>query len=290
MLSIFTPTYNRANTLPRLFKSLCNQTDKDFEWIVVDDGSEDDTASLVHAWQKDSPFPIIYQYQPNGGKHRAINRGLSIAKGELFFIVDSDDYIIPNAVEIILSDWDRVKESGLCGISYLRGYDENSVIGDVFPKNDYVDNFIEVRFNQNIRGDKAEVWVTEYLKEYPFPEFDGEKFLGESWLWIRVSRQHDMLWRNKIIYITEYLEGGLSKSGRKLRIQCPLGGIEMSLSAVDNMFSLKQRAKMTCLYLIYSFFAHKSLKQIISRGSKLLNLILLPAGYFLYIFWLYKYL
>lgn len=290
MISIFTPTYNRAYKLPELYLSLCNQTDKDFEWIVVDDGSEDDTASLVCDWQKDSPFPIIYQYQPNGGKHRAINRGLSIAKGELFFIVDSDDYIIPNAVEIIMSDWGRVKEAGLCGISYLRGYDENSVIGDVFPKNDYVDNFIEVRFNQNIGGDKAEIWVTDYLKEFPFPEFDGEKFLGESWLWIRVSRQRDMLWRNKIIYITEYLEGGLSKSGRKLRIQCPLGGIEMSLSAMDNMFSLKQRMKMTCLYLTYSFFAHKSLTQIISRGSKLLNLILLPTGYLLYIYWSNKYL
>lgn len=102
----------------------------------------------------------------------------------------------------------------ICGISYLRGYNEAEVIGDVFPQDNVIDNFITLRFNKRIGGDKAEVWRTDLLKQFCYPVFDGEKFFGESYIWVKISERNDMLFRNKIVYITAYLEGGLSKSGR----------------------------------------------------------------------------
>ncbi len=290
MITIFTPAYNRTHTLPMLYKSLCKQTCKNFEWLIVDDGSTDNTEEIISEYKSQAlDFAIQYHKKENGGKHTAINRGMELAKGELFFIVDSDDYLTSDAVETILKDWETVKGKNLCGISYLRGYSETNVIGDSHPQDGEIANFVDMRYNRGIIGDKAEVWVTDIMKLFPYPKYEGERFFGESWNFIQQSEEHDMLWRNKIIYLCEYLEGGLTQSGRSLRIRCPRGGRDMSLIAMGPKFTMKVRLKNALLYVAYCFFAKMSLREIIDIEQRELAFLMLPIGWFLYKYWKCKF-
>ena len=291
LVTVFTPTYNRAKLLPRLYQSLCKQTCFDFEWLIVDDGSTDNTEEIINKKLeiRKSKFKVRYFKKENGGKHTAINLGIEKANTELFFIVDSDDVLTSDAIFYIKRDWELVKEKHLCGISYLRGYSKDKPIGDIFPRNHYIDSFNNVRVKHNISGDKAEVWATEYLKRMRFPVFKGEKFLVESWMWVQISDMADMLFVNKIIYLTEYLEGGLSKSGRKLRINCPRGGMAFSLLMMGENFPLKDRIKNGILYTSYSFFAHQKVPKTISCKYPILTIFCLPFGFCLYRYWNTKY-
>lgn len=290
-ITVFTPAYNRAHLLPRLYESLCQQTFKDFEWLIVDDGSTDDTKSLSQSLSRKEGtfFPIRYFYQENGGKPSAFNNGIGRAQGELFFIVDSDDYITHDALETIHEDWEKVKDNGLCGISYLKGYINKGVIGNEHPQDWFIGNFIDVRINQNTGGDKAEVWVTKLLSQYRYPVFPGEKFIGESYIWYQLAEKYDMLFRNKLIYLAEYLEGGLSQSGRAMRIKCPLGAIELCKVAMSPRFSFKAREKKAMLYVAYNFFAKKSFIEMINIPYKFLVLINYVPGYALYRYWNWKF-
>lgn len=283
IITIITPTYNRAELLPNLFKSLQNQKRNNFEWLIIDDGSTDDTEEVVSKFKTDH-INIRYYKKENGGKHTALNFAFKYIKTELSFIVDSDDYLLPDATLTIEEDWKKFGNGNLCGISYLRGHSADRVIGDVFPKDYAIDNFINLRFNKRINGDKAEVWVTKYLVEYRFPEYSGEKFFGESYLWIKMAQKRDMLFRNKIIYITEYLEGGLSKSGRALRIKCPQGGMKSSELTMSSDFSLYYRIKGGIAYCCYFFFS--PINGNFRPGNHcLLKLICLLPGFLLYLIW-----
>ena len=209
---------------------------------------------------------------------------------ELFFIVDSDDVLTEDAVETILHDWSRVKDRNLCGIGYLRGYDREKVIGDSYTKDGFEDTFINERYNRGVNGDKAEVWVTKCLKEAGgFPEYSGEKFISESVLWIKLARRRKMLFRNKIIYITEYLPGGLSDNGRALRFHCPHLMALGSLETMSKEFSWKIRLKETLLYVVYCKFGHWSLKRILECPYKILVLVGYLPGLLLYHYWKKKY-
>lgn len=289
-LTIVTPTYNRADKLPALYESLCQQTLGDFEWLIVDDGSQDDTKQVVEKMEQEGKLSISYLYKPNGGKHTALNLAIKMVKTELFFIVDSDDVLTSDAVETILSDRTRIRNHDLCGIGYLRGYDSNKVIGDLYTKDGLEDTFINERYNRGINGDKAEVWVTKCLQEAGgFPEYPGERFVSESVLWIKMARKRKMLFRNKIIYITEYLPGGLSDSGRTLRFRCPHLMAYGSLETMSKEFSMKIRLKETLLYIVYCKFGHWSLKRILKCPYKILVLVGYLPGLLLYHYWKKKY-
>lgn len=289
LLTVVTPTYNRCGHLKKLYESLENQMSKDFIWLIVDDGSVDDTRNVINDIKQDSSFPIEYLYKTNGGKHTALNLAIDNVNTELFFIVDSDDVLTPDAIQTICTDWEKYRSYSLCGISYLRGYDDAHAIGDLFPKNYLIDSFTDVRVRQHVWGDKAEVWVTRYLKKYRFPEYKGERFLVESWMWLQVSDLADMLFVNKVIYLTEYLQGGLTQSGRKLRIRCPQGGMKFSILLMDKKYPWKDRLKNGLLYVAYSFFAHQPVSQTLSNRHRVLTLTCLLPGYCLYRYWKAKY-
>ena len=289
MITVFTPTYNRGYIIDRLYKSLCKQTNKDFEWLIVDDGSTDNTESIIKSFKEDNNIVIRYYKQDNGGKHTAINKALDLAEGELFFIVDSDDCLTEDAVETIISDLKKVRSNDLCGISYLRGHTDGKVMGPPFPKDKTIDNFIDLRINGGIPGDKAEVWDTKKLRQYRFPVFPGEKFLAEGHLWYQLGLKYDMLFVNKVIYICEYLDGGLTKSGKKMRIQNPLGGIATSLMQMNPHSKFTYRLKKSLLYVAYSFFANRSIKDMISCKYKNIIIPCIPFGWMLYKYWHYKY-
>lgn len=226
MLTVFTPTYNRSYIIDKLYKSLLTQTNKNFEWLVVDDGSTDDTEEyFAEILNNDNPFKIRYIKQPNGGKHRAINKGVQLANGELFFIVDSDDYLTSDAVEKLLKWRESLDGSKKwAGVSGERGYDVNKHIGGVYEKSPYIDAKNNERYKYNLGGDKAEAYFTEVLKKYPFPEFEGENFITEEVVWNAIARdRYYIRWYKDIIYICDYLDDGLTKSGDTKYINNPQG-------------------------------------------------------------------
>ena len=288
-ITVVTPTYNRASRIATLYTSLLAQTVKDFDWLIIDDGSRDNTKEIVEGFVDDGYIPISYVYKENGGKHSALNVAFREVQSELLFIVDSDDVLTSDAVETILKDWDAVRNKNLCGISYLRGYSETEVIGDRHPQDYGIDNFINLRYNRGISGDQAEGWRTESLRDFQFPEYPGERFISESVAWIHLAKKQDMLMVNKIIYITEYLPGGLSDSGRRLRFQCPNLMAYGSLMTMSKEFSAQIRIKEALLYIVYSKFGGKSFKEILNCPYKGLVALCYVPGLTLYWMWKKKY-
>lgn len=223
LLTVFTPAYNRGYIIHQLYESLCRQTFRDFEWLVVDDGSTDDTGTLIAKFIAEKKIPIRYIRQENGGKHRAINRGVREAAGTLFFIVDSDDYLADNALKRIAFHYTEIADDPtFCGVSGVRaragtgekvGGEENwKVLGCTC---------LEFRYKYKIRGDMSEVFKTEVLREFPFPEIPGERFCTESLVWNRIAKKYKMRFFYEKIYLCEYLPDGLTAGSIRARRSSP---------------------------------------------------------------------
>ncbi|MCI8462037.1 MAG: glycosyltransferase family 2 protein [Lachnospiraceae bacterium] len=226
MITIFTPVYNRAHTMNQLYQSLLRQTSFNFEWIIVDDGSTDHTAELVEGWRNiKNPFFIGFLQQDNGGKHRAINKGVQLAKGEAFFIVDSDDYLTDDAIETVEGWWkDIADDDRFAGVSGLRASADMKIVGSPLLFEDYVDAANLDRDQYGLNGDKAEVYKTAILKKYPFPEFEGETFLTENVVWDKIASHGYLIrWYNQVTYICEYREDGLTRAGMEKFYRNPRG-------------------------------------------------------------------
>lgn len=223
-VTVFTPTYNRAYILGDLYYSLQRQTCMDFEWLIVDDGSADDTKALVASWQgEENPFPIRYVYQENGGKCRAINRGLKEADGRLFFTVDSDDYLTDDAIEkVIRWDGELPRDGHFCGYVGNRGITPTQTPNRLFPGG-YLDGTALDRYDQ-VDGERAFVFYTEIHRKYLYPEFPGEKFLTEAVTWDLMAHDgYKMRFYNDIIWIWEYKDDGLTRAGYRVFLENPQG-------------------------------------------------------------------
>ena len=223
MVTVFTPVYNRANTLERLYSSLCSQTYKDFEWLIVNDGSTNSTGEvLANIKSKDHFFNIVVIDKENGGKHTAINRGIKEAKGELFFIADSDDLLPDDSLQIITQEFEKIRNddsfSGICGIDQDPS---GKIIGTGLPA-DIIDcHPTELRYKYGVQGDLKEVFRTEVLKQYPFPELEGEKFCPEVLVWFRISRKYKMRFLNRTVYTADYQPTGITANITANRMQSP---------------------------------------------------------------------
>ena len=216
-ITVCTPTYNRAHLLNKLYTSLKKQNYNSFQWIIVDDGSTDDTEAVVNEFIKENNINIRYIKKKNGGKHTALNIGIDNAEGELFWIVDSDDYIIDDALKYIWNKWCELKDNkDFAGLSALRGYENKKVIGTTVNE-EYIDaDVLTYRYKYRVLGDKSEIYRTDILKKYKFPEYREEKFLTEAVVWNRIANDgYKIRWFNKVIYICEYLEGGLTNTSDK---------------------------------------------------------------------------
>uniref|UniRef100_UPI0040295C6B glycosyltransferase family 2 protein n=1 Tax=Prevotella sp. TaxID=59823 RepID=UPI0040295C6B len=224
-ITILTPTYNRASLLPRLFDSLLRQTNKDFEWIVVDDGSTDDTREVVANLKEKcgGAFPMRYVYKANGGKHMAINIGAERARGELLFIADSDDLLIDDALETVANSWHDISDdksfAGIAGLDITM--DTREVIGSGLPQEHIDCNAIDIRYRHHVTGDMKEVFRTEVLREFPFPEFAGERFCPEQLVWFRMARRYRLRYINKPIYIADYQPNGITAGITRARMRNP---------------------------------------------------------------------
>ncbi|MCA6069110.1 glycosyltransferase family 2 protein [Chryseobacterium sp. RG1] len=258
LLTIFTPTYNRANLLSRLYNSLCLQTFQDFEWVIVDDGSQDDTENVIKKFIEESKIPIVYSKQENSGKHIAINKGVSLAKGELFFIVDSDDFLLPNAVEMVSNNYSNIQNVEVAGLSFRRGYDAQIPIGSSNFKTPFLMNVFEFRYGKKVVGDMAEVIKTDIMKKYTFPKLLNEKFLTEGLIWNRIGQKFKFLWLPEVIYIGEYLEGGLTDNNFSVRKKSPEGTLIFysELQRMPINFFYKLRANIN--YWRFAKFSNRS--------------------------------
>ena len=281
MLTILTPTYNRAEELRRLGGSLLEQTSADFEWLVVDDGSSDETAAVINGFSSQARFPIRHVKKSNGGKHTAINLGVSMIESELTFIVDSDDWLTKDAVATIIEVHSRYKDrEDICGYSFLRAFPDGTINGNPFERDGLIGSYIDVRVNADDTGaDKAEVFLTRCLREFPFPEFPGERFLGEDLVWVRMGRKYNMVHLNKAIYVGAYLEGGLTNNRRSNNISSPCGCMVRACEFMKTDLRLRYRVKGAVQYLVYGMFAGLSISELLRQGEYtwLLLACLLPS-------------
>jgi glycosyltransferase involved in cell wall biosynthesis len=295
MITIITPTYNRGYCLKAAYESLVRQTINDFEWIIVDDGSNDNTRCLVESWLNDTVFKITYIYKQNGGKHTALNVGIDLAKGELVLILDSDDYLSEDAIEKIIFEWQDVKfNSEVGGLHFLRGYQRSGkCIGMPFVNDHEIASTIKVHYRDGVTGDKCKIYRSEILKQNQFPVFEGESLIGEAVVWNKIAKKYKVKNINTIVYLCEYLLDGLTANRVILSLRNPRGGAAHANERVSFEFPLHIRFKSMISYIV-KLFNLKPLKLIILESNcKWLCVLLLPVGmmyYYLNIFFKKNYL
>lgn len=259
-ITVFTPAYNRAHTIMNLYNSLLRQTYKDFEWLVIDDGSKDNTGDLFCDIIAENKLSIKYYKVKNGGKHRAINKALDLAAGDIFFIVDSDDYLTDNALERI-NYWfgtiEPEKERGrFAGVSGLKGIPSGQPIGTTFH-GAYKDARYTERTKYEILGDKAEAFYTDIIKKYRFPEFEGENFITEAVVWAEIGDNgYKLRYFNEVIYICEYLQDGLTKSSLLTRRKNIKGTLYAYSKLMRYEFPLSLKLRYLLNYFRFLFYKY----------------------------------
>ena len=200
--TVFTATHNRANTLVRVRDSLDVQTFRDFEWIVVDDGSTDDTRQHVERWQQDASFPIRYFFQENSGKHVAFNRAVRHARGALFLNLDSDDECAPEALERLHDWWQAIPEperDDFSAVTTLCRDQTGALLGTRFPESPLDCTSIEMRWKHKVKGEKWGFHRTDVLRQHPFPEPEGVKFVSESIVWRAIDKRFKTRFVNEVL-------------------------------------------------------------------------------------------
>lgn len=204
LFTVFTPCFNRAHTLHRVYHSLRTQTWKDFEWLIVDDGSTDQTASVVQGWKQQAPFPIRYIYQDNAGKHFAHNKAVNLARGSLFTALDSDDGCVPDALYEFRASWLSIPPDQFQGAGFVwclcqdeRGHQ----IGRSFPSDGMIKSNLEMQYRYKIRGEHWWCARTEVLRKYPFPAVAGGGYLPEGVVWGRIAKSFQTIFINKPLRI-----------------------------------------------------------------------------------------
>ncbi|MCJ8343002.1 MAG: glycosyltransferase family 2 protein [Cetobacterium sp.] len=259
-ISVFTPTYNRRDTLERLYESLKEQTFKDFQWVIVDDGSTDDTKEYLKKIKKENILNITYISKENGGKMRAINEGIALSKGEFFFIVDSDDYLTLDALEKIYKKGKNLPRE-LGGLVFRKiNISTGKITGKRF-KEEIVSTPIDIFYNLKIDGDKSEVIRTSIMREFPFEVFQGEKFLPEGYIWNRIGEKYKLLYVDEGIYYYEYLESGYTNSFKKLMKNNPRGFNIYYKYMLKQRIPLLNRVKFIIRYLESCFYILKGGKK-----------------------------
>jgi len=255
-ISVCTPTYNRENLLYGVFNSLKNQTFKDFEWIVVDDGSTDNTKEIIEKFKKEADFPVKYIYKSNGGKHTAVNKALDVANGEMFLIFDSDDECKDNALEKLWKYWDDIeKKDEFAGIAVLNIDKAHNIIGDKFPHDIFDSNFIDITFKYNVKGDRWIMVKTDIFKKFKFKEFKNEKYIAESSVWHQIGKYYKTRFINDPLLIVEYQNDGLSAKSVKLRKNSPCSAVYTysNQMRLHIPFKYKLKAFLNCIrFGIYS--------------------------------------
>lgn len=283
-LTIFTATYNRGHLIHKLYESLKKQGNFDFEWLVVDDGSIDNTKELFELWtQENSTFKIRYYYQENQGLIRALNKGVQLAKGEFFAKIDSDDYVTDDYCQHIFKWLDEIKNiENVYAVGGVKIKTDGSPLKGIWPsipsETGYVDATDLERAKYNLDADMSEAWSTEVLRNHPFPVWHNEKFAPEQLVLHDIAFEGlKIRWHATPLVVCEYQEGGLTLGASKLEKENPMGyammynqKLKINPSFKRNLFDAMQMTALTiyagnCSYLIQS-------------NNKLATVLTLPFG------------
>ena len=258
LITVFTATYNRGHLIQRIYQSLLRQKEFNFEWLVIDDGSQDQTEDLFNDWtSRDNPFEIRYYKQENRGLIRTLNRGIELARGEYFAKIDSDDYVVDDYTTNI-SKWVASIENStsIYAVSGVRVTPDGIPLKGKWPDIPRELGFVDAtdleRAAYDLDADMCEAWRTDVLRNYPFPVWNGEKFAPEQIVFNQIALDgYKIRWYPVAMSICEYQEGGLTKGSRKLEIQNPMGYAMMYNHKLkyDIPFAQKLRCAMQCTAL-----------------------------------------
>ncbi|MDQ3671858.1 MAG: glycosyltransferase family 2 protein [Actinomycetota bacterium] len=288
-ITVLTPTYNRAHTLPRLHESLRAQSFSDFEWLIVDDGSEDDTETLVQSWIAAGDLEIRYQRQPNSGKHVAVNRGAELARAAYTTIVDSDDWLVSNSLERMLACWDGIepeRRPAFSGVVGLCAYENGRIIGDSYPTDPLDCDPVELSYLYRVTGDKHGTLRTDVLREFPFPFEESRGYVAESLVWNRMALRYVERHVNEVFLVKEYQEGGLTSRALELMIRAAPANRQFFLEEVrlPHKLARSKRVRSFANYIRFSFHSRAGLRsQLGAAPSKVAWAGLLPLGFGLYL-------
>lgn len=278
-LTVFTPAYNRAHTIGRTYESLCRQTSKDFKWVIVDDGSTDNTEDLVKPWlEKDNGFVIEYYKKENGGMHTAHNEAYKHIDTELAVCIDSDDWMPDNAVELIISRWRKYGDEKYAGMIGLDIFEDGYVVGTCFPKGLHSCKTYEMGPKYGVVCDKKYVYRPEVIKKYmPYPVFPGERYGLVNWLYQKMDGQYDMLCSNEVYCVVEYQADGLSVNVFNQHKQSPRTRMYECNEMMVDIPYFKEKVKRAMQYVSCAILA-KDWRYLVKAHKKMLVLLCTPLG------------
>lgn len=291
LLTVFTPAYNRAHTLPRTYESLCRQNCKDFIWLIIDDGSTDNTAELVKSWmEQDNGFEIQYIYKENGGLHTGYNKAIELLETELAVCVDSDDWLANDAVDKIYYFWMQHGNSSVAGIVALDMYESGEIIGDRFPEQKTI-NLIDLQTGKYPikNGDRKLVVRSDLYKSVaPQKTCNGEKNFNPHYMHLQISRQYDFLVMNEPLCVVEYQETGMTNNIFKQYRNSPnsfaeLRKLTLSFEQAGVSYKIRQY-----IHLVSSCLLAKNFNYCHGLSNPLLLAFSFPFGFALYLYILYK--
>ena len=277
-LTVFTPAYNRAYTLPRTYESMKQQKNTDFIWLIVDDGSSDNTAELVRQWQsEENGFEIQYIYKENGGMHTAHNTAYTMIDTELNTCVDSDDALAPDAVQIIFDAWQRVKDKGYAGLLALDSEFGGKLIGKGFPEG-LTETTLGGYYRNGGSGDKKLILRTDIVRQYPsYPTFEGERFVPLGSLYTMIDKDYLLRVVDAVVCLVEYMPDSSTNNMIRQYFRNPNGFRYGRLVELKSPLTLKRRLKVYVHYAAESILAGKPILR--DAPSKLLGLLSLPFGW-----------
>ena len=275
MFTIFTPAYNRAGTLPRLYRSLCDQAYKDFEWLIIDDGSKDDTASVVQAFLDEEKLNIRYFKKENGGKHTAHNLALEKALGEWFLCVDSDDVLAQDAVSKLVE-----KVNQLDGANGIVAYKEDfngKRLSDCFPKDVQKTQMYRLAADYGCKGEFSLAFSTDFARKFPFPVFAGERLVTECVVYDRMDQQGEFALLPEVITVCEYQADGYSSDATRLMKQNPSGFCLYFMQRIDLQRNLKQRMLHAGKYWCFRWICKRKELKYDGKHRVLVLLAIIPG-------------
>lgn len=284
MLTIFTPTYNRAYCLNNCYQSLLSQTSKNFVWLIIDDGSTDHTGELVNSWMKEKKIEIQYHWQENQGMHGAHNTAYELIETELNVCIDSDDYMPDQAVEKIVSFWNENGSNKVSGMIGLDSYNDDKIIGTKLPDNLNQSTLFELYYKHRVIGDKKLVYRTELSKEYPYPIFTNERYVGLDYKYYMLDKKYEMLLLNEILCCVEYLPDGSSLNMFNQYRKNPRGFAFYRKELMKLPFGSKSYKFRQAIHYVSSSFIIKNWRFLSETPLKSLTFLAMPFGFLLFIY------
>lgn len=280
LLTIFTPTYNRANTLPLLYKSLQNQKCEDFEWLIIDDGSVDKTNELIEEWQKSARFPIRYYHQSNKGKMQAHNAGVELTTTPLFLCVDSDDYISDNCISIIADNYKYIKDNKNVAGMIAYKFISNNLKQYQFPEK--VFSSLHKLYESGFSGDTTLIFKTDVIRQYKFKLFENEKFITEAYVYDQIDQTFKYFLISQYLTVCQYRNDGYTTNEHSIKMKYPVGWSEYYLQ-LYRLYgcSYIKRIKYMSYYIAFCIQAKKNFYLIAKHSHAFLfSIISFPTGLF----------